>query len=145
MIPLVFPLTKKKKWQMVQELPKQYMDLIFSCENAKIIGSEDANIIDYEACCECVPCKSIISSNYYETGHYSKNYEKPLIKKQIYSLYRQGYKVFDKNGLDYIENMSTLVPRLEPHQLRIRFDFDEDEDVDYEKSCYEPKIRLDYE
>jgi hypothetical protein len=122
MKPLTFPLTKKKKWQIVHELPKQYLHLIVSCENARIVGSKDAELIEYEPCCECVPCKTIIASEYYGTGNYPDNYKKGLVQMYARYLYRNGYKIIDKDGIDYLERMSKLEPRKEPYQLVIDFD-----------------------
>lgn len=117
-LPLVFPLTKKKKYMMANELPKQYFDLIFSCENANIIGSEDATIIQYEPCCECVPCRHIIADNYYEIGRFPENYEKNLIKQNVYKLWKSGYRVIDKKGNDYGDQFAI---KSEPYQLMINF------------------------
>lgn len=122
MKPLVFPLTKKTKWQMVEELPKQYMELIFSCENANIIGSEDVELIEYEPCCECAPCKRIIASDYYNTDEYPDNYKKGLIKIHAKYLHKNNYKVIDEEGINYLEEMSKLEPQKKPYQLTIDFD-----------------------
>jgi hypothetical protein len=121
MKPLAFPLTKKKKYMMANELPKQYRDLIFSCENAKIIGSKDAEIIQYEACCECVPCKHIIAEDYYGFGSYPDAYQKNLDYLHVRALHRKGYKVIDEKGNEFWRVNDMLSPNKEPYQLQ--FDF----------------------
>ena len=103
MKPLVFPLTKWKKYAIFQDLPKQYRDLIISCENAKIIGDKKRKIIQYEPCCDCGSCKTIIKNNYYELNEYPKNYHKPLVDLYARQLRKLKYRVVDKNGVDYFE------------------------------------------
>jgi hypothetical protein len=121
--PLVFPLSKKKKYDMAHELPKEYLDLIISCENPKIIGSKDDKIIQYEPCCKCVPCRTIISSNYYETNNFPEIYKKNLIKMHLHELQKLNYKLFDENGKEfnhwnyYSDDEITN----EPYQLKINF------------------------
>ena len=78
--PLVFPLSKKPKHDMAHELPEIYRKYIFSCEMATIIGSENAEFIEYEPCCECTPCGHIIESDYYGFGKFPDNYQKNLIE-----------------------------------------------------------------
>jgi hypothetical protein len=120
--PLVFPITKMKKYMMFQELPEQYRKLIISCENARIVGSKDAEFVEYEPCCECVPCKTIIASNYYETGAFPQNYNNSLLMQYARQLRKLEHSVVDKDGIDYFEKMCKLEPRKEPHQLSIDFD-----------------------
>jgi len=143
MKPLVFPLTKTKKWQMVQELPKQYMELIFSCEDARIVKGKSnfdgyykpeyyKDLIEYEPCCNCVPCRTIIASEYYGTGNYPDNYKKGLIEMHAKYLNWDGYKIIDKEGNDYFEKMSILEPRKEPYQLVLDFD----NEIGYETEKY---------
>jgi len=127
MKPLVFPLTKKKKYDMAHELPKQYRDLIFSCEMATIIGSKDAEIIKYEACCDCVPCKHIIADDYYGFGEYPEQYHKNLDYTHVRALHRKGYKVIDENGKDYWNANDILCPRKEPYQLEFEFNYFSDD------------------
>lgn len=119
LMPLTFPITKMKKIQMVDELPQRYLDLIISCENPRIIGKETDNLIEYEPCCECVPCDTVVNTNYYGLRDFPKNYHNNLIKKYVYKLRKFEYNVVDKNGIDYFEN---LTPLQEPYQLSIDFD-----------------------
>jgi hypothetical protein len=102
LIPLTFPLTKTKKCDMAKLLPKQYMNLIYTCENPRIIDSTRQNEkIEYEPCCNCVPCKLIISSNYYETGEFSEIYKEKMINNKIQEVNKLGYKVVDKEDNNY--------------------------------------------
>jgi len=121
MKPLVFPLIKWKKWKIIEELPKQYRELIISCENPKIINDKNSKIVEYEPCCECAPCRTIIASNYYETGEYPEIYHDNLIMQYARKLRRFEYNVVDKNGVDYFEKLCKLEPRKEPYQLQIDF------------------------
>jgi hypothetical protein len=118
---LTFPLSKIRKIEMANELPKQYLALIFSCENARIIGSEDAEIIDYEPCCGCSSCKHIIASNYYGLGKFPERYKKGIQIHHALALLGEGYRVLDKNGNDfqYLEKMEY---KKEPYQLEMYFD-----------------------
>lgn len=124
MKPLEFPITKMKKWQIVSELPKKYLDLVFSCENARIVGSEDAKIIEYEACCECTPCEIILASNYYETGELPKQYEENLLLLHSRYLMKNGYTILDKNGDNFAEKWRVGAPKFEPYQLEIQFPYE---------------------
>jgi hypothetical protein len=128
MKPLVFPLTKMKKYKMAHELPKQYRDLIFSCEMAKIVGSKDAEIIKYEACCDCVPCKHIIADDYYGFGEYPEPYHKNLDYQHVRALHRKGYKVVDKNGNEFLGGDEIQAPQSAPYQLKLYFDSCGDEE-----------------
>lgn len=121
--PLVFPLTKSHKHIMAHELPSQYFELIFSCENAKIIGDEKAEIIEYEPCCDCVSCSHIIASNYYGIHRFPDNYKKPLLNKRIEEIKNSGYKVFDPNGKEYFTDDEKLLKEFSrpSGQLEIQF------------------------
>ena len=92
--PLEFPLLKQHKHVFVYELPKNYRDLIFSCENAEIIGSKEAEFIQYKPCGDCVPCRNIIAGNYYGTGEFPENY-----KEAVISYHARGLKKIVNWGL----------------------------------------------
>jgi hypothetical protein len=121
MKPLVFPLTKEKKYMVAQELPEQYRKYVFSCEMAKIKGSKDAEVIEYEPCCECASCKTIIANDYYKIKGFSNIYEKKLIEQHAHELLQQGYKIIDKEGKNYFENCYKVEQEKKPYQLE--FDF----------------------
>lgn len=122
MIELKFPITKMKKWQMARELPKKYLNLTITCENPTIIGSKNEKFVEYEPCCECDPCKKIISSNYYETHEFPYSYEKGIIREYAKSLYSKGYRIIDKNGNDYFGVMNVKDENISPYQLKIPFE-----------------------
>jgi len=121
MKPLTFPLTKMKKRQMAEELPEQYRKYIFSCEIAKIKGSKDVEFIEYEPCCECASCKTIIASEYYELKGFLDIYSKKLTEKYASTLVQRGFKVTDKEGNDYFQNWYKVEEEKKPYQLE--FDF----------------------
>jgi len=141
MKPLVFPLTKKKKYDMAHELPKQYRDLIFSCEMATIVGSKDAEIIKYEACCDCVPCKHIIAEDYYGFGEYPEPYHKNIDYQHVRALHRKGYKVVDKDGKEYWSTNDMLSPNKAPYQLTLDFNSCGDEEL---KCMYDKIEKAEY-
>jgi|ERR1035437_852605 7-cyano-7-deazaguanine synthase in queuosine biosynthesis len=138
MKPLVFPSTKMKKQQMAHKLPKLYRDLIFSCENATIIGSQDAEIINYEPCCECVPCKNIIASNYYDLGEYPEIYKKRLINLHVLALLNEGFKILDKDGNNF-QCLDKFEYKKEPYQLEL-FSNGSDADIVEENSSNLEKV-----
>ena len=110
MIPLVFPLSKMKKWQMAKDLPKKYMDLIYTCENPRIIEStKDNEFIEYKPCCCCIPCKTIISTNYYESNNYPENYKEQMLHDKVNEIHRHGYRVVDENGEDYMKKREQIM------------------------------------
>lgn len=122
--PLVFPLSKKAKYEMAHELPKQYFKFIFSCENATIIGDENAEFIEYEPCCDCTPCKHIIADNYYGLNEFPEYYKKNVIRNRVYELNRCGYKVLDKEGKEcnYWGTLDKAKFKVElPYQLELKF------------------------
>jgi len=119
--PLVFPLSKKPKYEMAHQLPEMYRKFIFSCENARIIGSEDAEIIDYEPCCGCAPCKHIIESDYYGIGKFPERYKNGIIRSHALALWGNGFRVLDKNENDY-EYIKKIECKKEPYQLELYFD-----------------------
>lgn len=120
--PLTFPIFKKRKWELAEVLPSEYLELIVSCENAIIIGSETAEIVEYEPCCNCGPCRTIISTDYYNK-EFPEIYKKKLRKKRIQELSRDGYKIIDEKGNEVDAWDEMLVKAaLAPHQLEINFD-----------------------
>ena len=53
---MTFPIIKKQKEEMINELPPQYLNFVYSCENPHIIDETNKEII-YSYCDNCVPCK----------------------------------------------------------------------------------------
>jgi len=129
LIPLTFPLFKTRKWEMAKDLPHTYMKNIVSCENPRIIGSEEAEFVEYEPCCECTPCRTIIASDYYYMREFPDYYQKKINEKYIRKLRQSGYKVLDKEGND-VDGWGSEKCVPEPHQLSIEFDRIETDSVD---------------
>lgn len=125
LIPLKFPLVKTSKYQMAAELPPQYFELVVSCENPRIVGSEEAPIVEYEPCCECDACKKIIATKYYGRGSFPKYYENAILDKYARELHWKGFKILDNEGNDYMDKF-TMNERNEPRQLEIPFECDVD-------------------
>lgn len=121
MKPLVFPLTKKKKFDMASELPEQYRKLVVTCENPRIISKPNAEFIEYEPCCECVPCKTIFHNEYYGIQGFPDIYAKKWLDRYAEILYQKGYKIFDKENKEYADKWRMLEPEKKPYQLVIDF------------------------
>lgn len=70
---LKFPLLKKSKREIINELPNEYMENVISCESP-IIKYENDNILDYESCGICDVCRKNIAFEYYKYwGNYSED------------------------------------------------------------------------
>lgn len=100
--PLIFPLTKMKKDEIVNNLPKKYLNLTVSCEIPKIIGDKNAKILNYKPCGYCEPCKRIINHRYYEKfkndiHDFYKKIEIENSKNTILSYEKNGDVKFKKN------------------------------------------------
>ena len=94
LIHIDFPLLKTKKWEIIRELHEKYHKYIFSCESPYIDdGSEKDEFIEYNACCECTACKTIIISDYYETNNFPREYEKGLKKFYFNKVRKLGFKM----------------------------------------------------
>ena len=129
--PLAFPLSKKPKFDMARELPENYRKFIFSCEYATIIGSETAEFIEYEPCCDCVPCSHALQNGYYGMGSIPDNYKKNLLKVRARAVKDMGYEVVDKQGRKYdywngFEGTPTIDGELmlksaAPYQMELKF------------------------
>ena len=78
---LTFPLIKKHKDDIVDELPEQYRKLIVSCENPTYKNYSITNKETgfkyrfFEPCGECEVCRKIIDNSYYYCDITKKNYE----------------------------------------------------------------------
>lgn len=107
-IPLKFPLIKKTKHMLMDELPEQYHKLITSCENPKLekfgIKYKGSSYRFFEPCCDCVPCEKIISHNYFGSKNIRKKYEYPVYKKRKQEI--EDYEI--KHGLKEKENKNEL-------------------------------------
>ena len=129
--PLAFPLSKKPKFEMARELPENYRKFIFSCEYATIIGSETAEFIEYEPCCDCIPCSHALQNGYYGMGTIPDNYKKNLLKVRARAVKDMGYEVVDKQGRKYdywngFEGTPTIdgepmLKSVTPYQIEITF------------------------
>lgn len=130
--PLKFPLLKKTKYQIANELPEKYMDLIVSCENPKIENSDNNdNIIKYKPCCCCEPCKRIMITGFYGKHIFPDNYGIEIINNHIDLLNNNGYKVYDGND---VRCRFDTMPFVKEHvkQLKIPFDYNDDVKIDKE-------------
>lgn len=127
--PLSFPLTKMKKIQMACELPREYLDLVVSCENPHIVDGKKSKIIEYEPCCDCPACRRVISEGYLRYSASQKMYDKFEELRIVREFYYKGFSVLDGNG-ENVSNLASL-SKFEPYQLS--FDFDNnlnEKDVD---------------
>jgi 7-cyano-7-deazaguanine synthase in queuosine biosynthesis len=76
---LIFPLKKSHKFDLFEELPTQYKELIVSCE-APHIENENSEVIDYTPCGNCVPCIKIMETNNFGAGLHDK-YRKAVVER----------------------------------------------------------------
>jgi len=142
MIPLTFPLIKKHKWEMASELPNQYLKLVISCEGAHIVKEKDRELvsknvygssgvasdpdylIEYEPCCDCQPCKTIMATgSYYGVYEFPENYKKRVVYNHIWALYREGYKITDKDGKNPCEPATLDYAKFTPYQMELPLDW----------------------
>jgi len=126
LIPLVFPLAKHKKEFMAADLPKNYRDLIVTCEYPRYIGDKDAKIIEFEPCCECIPCRSIIASNYYGLHDFPANYINNLTMFYARKARTLGYTFHDNYGVDYYASKAACEVK-KPEYVQLSFNFFDDD------------------
>ena len=75
LIPLKFPIIKKMKWMLWEELPKVYHDYIVTCESPRLgttIMGDGMEIINYDPCGHCLPCEKILATNNHHTGPFGQ-------------------------------------------------------------------------
>jgi hypothetical protein len=99
--PLKFPITKMKKYMMADKLPMKYRNLIVSCENPKLDDCQHDGILGYTPCCECPPCKTVISTEYFGMD-LPKVYEDKMAQDQIEAMFRKGYSMTDRDGNEIV-------------------------------------------
>lgn len=125
LIPIKFPLQKYKKEMIVYELPEKYRDLTITCEEPRIKGSRDADILGYNACGRCPACIRQINTGIH--NKFSDAYKSTEITKSMNVLSKYGEIKDQKNDEGrYIVTIS--LPEEEPqkqlkesHQLQIPF------------------------
>lgn len=132
LVPLKFPITKMSKFEMMKQLPHQYAQLIVSCENPEIIGRKTDAFVKYKPCCDCVPCKNIISSNYYYTYNFPEIYKEKMDEIKIREVKRLGYKVTKYDGSDVLKDE---FPISNIKGVQLTLDFDYTQNYEYEKDC----------
>ena len=128
LIPIEFPLTKLKKWQIIQYLPEKYHKYLYSCESPNVIGRKTDEFIEYEACCECTACKTIIISDYYETGNFPKEYITGLIRHFHYRIKKLGYKMVCNQINEEYNPWNFEKSKPNNQGIQLEFDFDGDYD-----------------
>ena len=127
--PISFPLIKQKKWQIIRELPEKYHKYIYSCESPNLIGKESDEFVEYEACCSCVACKTIIISNYYETGNFPKEYTNGLIRHYHYQIEKLGYKMVCNQTNEVYNPWDNPTPKIPKEGVQLKFDFDNEDEL----------------
>ena len=133
LIPISFPLTKKKKWEIISKLPEKYHKYIYSCECPDIIGNEKDEFIEYHACCECTACKTIIISNYYETEKFPKEYLRNIMRFYFYRVSNLGFKLVDREtNEDYMPRSFFSKydePQFPKQGIQLEIDFDNEDEI----------------
>lgn len=100
--PIVFPLLKYKKDDLISQLPMKYRELTITCEeptitndpNTYCLGGE-TELIEYDPCGRCPACRRIIDNKYYGDD-VPKSYERNEIERSMNCLLKLGKKVEDK-------------------------------------------------
>jgi len=69
---ITFPIIKKHKREMFEELPRDILTYVWSCENPKV--SDNENEVVYETCGDCVVCQKYKEKiSYKETNLFDNN------------------------------------------------------------------------
>jgi hypothetical protein len=126
---------------MAHDLPKQYLNLIVSCENPTIVGKEDAEVVNYEPCGCCAACGRIIVDNYYGLGEFPECYKKTALKYYVDKIHKMGYRVADEKGEEmgwYYWNPEYLKKK-EPFHYQLELQF-EPHEIKYEPEIGVAKI-----
>lgn len=95
---LKFPLIKKRKEEIIELLPENIINLVYSCESPEIL-SEDGEIITYKPCCNCDPCKKIIATNNFGVG-LNDEYKKEKRNNIIMELKNENYKIYNEFNVE---------------------------------------------
>lgn len=135
LIPIKFPLKKYKKEMIVNELPEKYRDLTITCEEPKIKGDHDANILEYDACGRCPACKRQINSGIYDK--FSDTYKNIEITNSMNVLGKYGKIKNQKNEKGQHIVTISLPEEESPKQLKkpdqLQIPFNGEQKVKYEK------------
>ena len=140
-IPITFPLLKSKKEELFNELPKKYRDLTVACENPKIIGDENADVLDYEPCGDCPACeRNIKIRNYF--NDFPLNYKNVQIENSVHHLEKFGNIIDTKveNNRHFItfeflndsdsDPTADLVPESKVKHKQLEFNFSDGNGLD---------------
>ena len=134
LIPIKFPLTKFKKEMIINELHEKYCEMTITCEEPRIKGNSNAEILDYDACGRCPACKRQIDTGIYR--NFNESYKNTVIENSINNLLKYGSEVKEDKRKNDRQIVTISLPDtrpqkvFEPHQLHINFD---EPEVKYEK------------
>ena len=136
LVPLKFPLMKIQKWRIVQDLPEDYRNLTVTCEAPRIVGNEDAVILDYEPCGRCVACEKILNYNNFGGG-LSDKYRELKFQEALQVVQNLGKVETKTEDGKYFKIIEIDEPPIlkcspEPHQLSLPFV--EEIEPEYEKA-----------
>lgn len=120
-VPIVFPIIKKCKSEIIYELPEDYINLTTSCENPKIIN-ENTQLIEFKMCGNCPACKRILNDDYWNRYALYKELGEVDKINHLYKIYEYGYKVIDNNNNEVVPWPTDGIPiKKRYHQLEIEF------------------------
>jgi len=130
---LVFPLKKKHKYEMLNELPEKYHSWIVSCE-APRLENEDAEVIDYTPCGHCPPCLKIMHSNNFGT-RLNEKYRKKVVDYafDIIQEYRKEdikMEIDSENEMQHISRPYPCQVKAIEEAYQLSLDFDNERVVD---------------
>ena len=127
LIPISFPLRKTKKEEIVENLPEKYRELTITCEEPRIKGNPNAEILEYHACGYCVACKRQINTGIY--NHFNEAFKKAEIENTMNNFLKHGKMIEQRkenNNLIFTLSLpdesqdEELLP-CQPHQLELEF------------------------
>jgi hypothetical protein len=131
LVPLKFPMSKTSKYEITNELPQNYLDLIVSCEEPKNLNDK-SEIYDYDPCGYCAACKKIINYEGFGDG-LSKKYRKIVVDNAFKVLRNSDSEKweteYDEEKLlekhIYTVELPTEQKHVEPVQLKLDFTYTE--------------------
>ena len=118
---LTFPFIKTSKEVIIEELPEQYLKLVVSCENPKLlpygINNGDFKYRFFEPCGDCEVCKKIMYNDYYGCEVTKKNYTsaEKIYNESKYNVFKFKYK---KDIRNFSEEETYIKEELKEKEIR---------------------------
>ena len=134
---LVFPLKKEHKYNLMEDLPAIYRELLVSCE-APRLDNENTEVIEYTPCGYCPPCIKIMQSHNFGTG-LSPKYRKCVVDWS-FNMIREHHDdevkvdIDEENEIEHISRPYPCTLKMKSaYQMQIPFD-EVGKELQYEKA-----------